>query len=168
MPRARKWGSFQVSMALLETFDSARTEIDELAEEMHSWEENIADSFGNTQKYEEVSECADYLESAKSTLNGISLEDDLEKVEALGLKIPEVKFMEYRKRGGPRWVRCSNAMAQLEAVAEALKSIKPDTETEEENERLEEELEKIGLDETIDNIEEAKSELEGCGFPGMF
>ena len=39
------------------------SEIESLAEEMRSWEENIQEKFSATQKYEEVSDAADALEA---------------------------------------------------------------------------------------------------------
>lgn len=50
--------------------DEGKSEIDTLADEMRQWEENTAEKFSQTSKYETISSTADALESARDELDG--------------------------------------------------------------------------------------------------
>lgn len=154
MARPRKWGSFPSSSSFDEAFENAKTEIEELYEEMDEWRNNMeqSDGLSQTEKFSEVEEAADTLDSAK---------EQLEAVDFSELKLPAtvVAFSEIRKRSYPRHVRCTNAVAKLEAVRDFLQG--------EANKTDDAEMGDI-LEEQVGYIEEATGELECISFPGMF
>ena len=154
MPRERKWGPFSITEALEEAFENGKAEIETLYEEMDEWRNNMEQSEGlsQTQKFEEVEECADTLERAKDALDSVELAE-------LNLATETVVFTDIKKRGYPRHVRCTNAVNRLEAVKAHLQNAV-------ENEEDETAVEK--LEEQIEYLEEATGELEGIMFPGMF
>lgn len=154
MPRERKWGAFSITEALEQAFENGKAEIETLYEEMDEWRNNMEQSEGltQTQKFEEVEEATNQLESAKDNLESVDLNN-------YDLSTDTMTFVEIRKRGWPRHVRCTNAMARLEAVRDCLRN-KAETEEDDEAEQ--------NYEEQIEYIEEAMGELECIGFPGMF
>lgn len=154
MPRERKWGNFKISETINDALESAKSEIEELYDEMDSWRDNMGDSEGlsQTEKFERVEEAAIGLEQAKDNLECVDL-------SGLNLEPSTVEFVEIRKRGYPRWVRCANAAAKIEAVKDLLQKEVDDTEAAEMTDKLEEQ---------IGYLEEAFSDLECIEFPGMF
>ena len=154
MPRERKWGNFKTSEPIDAAFENAKSEIEELYDEMDSWRDNMGDSEGlsQTEKFERVEEAADRLGNAKDNLEYVDL-------SGLNLEPSTVEFVEIRKRGCPRWVRCANAAAKIEAIKELLQKEVDDTEAVEMTDKLEEQ---------IGYLEDAFSDLECIEFPGMF
>lgn len=154
MARQRKWGPFSITEALDEAFENGKGDIETLYEEMDEWRNNMEQSEGlaSTMKFEEVEEAANILESAKDNLDSVELAD-------LNLGTDTVTFMENKQRSEPRHVRCSNAVARLEAVKDYLQH-------KAENEEDETAVEK--LEEQVEYLEEATGELEGIMFPGMY
>jgi len=154
MPRERKWGNFKISETINDALESAKSEIEELYDEMDSWRDSMGDSEGlsQTEKFERVEEAAGGLEQAKDNLEYVDL-------SGLNLEPSTVEFVEIRKRGYPRWVRCANAAAKIEAVRDLLQKEVDDTEAVEMTDKLEEQ---------IGYLDDAFSDLECVEFPGMF
>lgn len=132
--------------------------VEELRDEMTEWRDNM-DGTGleNTEKFEQVSECADALETIADEIDTAvsSLQDDsrlesiLEDVIVYQLQTPK------NKRQNPaRWARASNAAQALKAAMEHINS---KVEGEDEGE-LEE----------CQTLADQTDELEMLEFPGMF
>ena len=154
MPRERKWGNFKISESIDAAFENAKSEVEELYEEMDSWRDNMGNSEGlsQTEKFERVEEAANSLETAKDNLEYVDL-------SGLNLDLDNVEFIETRKRSYPRWVRCANAAVRIEAIREFLQN----EVNKEDNVEIMEKLE-----EQIGYLEEAFGDLECVEFPGMF
>jgi len=158
MPRERKWGNFKTSEPIDAAFENAKSEIEELYDEMDSWRDNMGDSEGlsQTEKFERVEEAADGLGNAKDNLEYVDL-------SGLNLEPSTVEFIEIRKRGYPRWVRCANATAKIEAIKDFLQN-----EVDRQVDNLEATEMTDKLEEQIGYLEDAFSDLECIEFPGMF
>ena len=154
MGRPKKWGRFKISEAIDKAFENAKGEIEQLYEEMDEWRNNMEDSEGlsQTEKFSQVEEAADGLESAKDNLEYVDFSD-------LNLDLDNIEFIETRKRSCPRWMRCANAAVRIEAIREFLQN----EVNKEENVEIMEKLE-----EQIGYLEEAFGSLESIDFPGMF
>ena len=70
--RLREAESYDEAAKALEGLDWSGVE--DLKSEMESWRDNIEEKFSATQKFEEVSQAADDLDSVISDLNGIDTE----------------------------------------------------------------------------------------------
>lgn len=125
--------------------DRAVGEIAMLAEEMEEWRGNIEEHFSSTQKYYEVEEAAQALE----TLHDSAGEAQADIAKAIETKLIEDQAIEspiLRGRAG-RWRRAAHAAQWLEAVADKIgDKSKPIAEA----------------------LRDVASELENIDFPGMF
>ena len=123
-------------------FDEARRELEMLKDEMREWEESLSGAgtgLDSTQKYGDVSDCADTLECAFEEVDSID-------AEALPETPLTVSYIYPRRRNniGRSW-RLGIVTAQLEAVGKSL-----------------------GAGEDSDTLRTTAAELEGLDFPGMF
>lgn len=138
-------------------------EIEDLAEEMASWRDNMeAGGLENTPKFEEVSECADALEQGKDSLESA--------IEEWNGKLDETF-------GGPQCSYCGGECDEGEVEApeaepEKKPADKPDEDDEEKPENVcPEDCEHCrgeGLEEFREQVREALGELESVDFPGMY
>jgi hypothetical protein len=142
-----------ISDAISEGF----SEIQSLRDEITEWKDNMEEKMSSTDKYQQVSECADTLDEIAD-----SEDDCLPPIHAEDA----VKWVTQKKKSKkspyPRWLRMQNAVNALEAAKDALTSL-----VEEEDSDLDED-DKLGLQEYIDKIEEVIDTGNGVEFPGMF
>lgn len=151
MTRIRKWGKFARTDTVENVLEQAMAEISTLAEEMSSWRDNLesSDGLSATSKYEMVGECADALENVDIDI----------KVPAGIDSAAKITYFEILKRGDPRHIRLSNAIAILEAIVEHLNSL-IDSATEG--------AEMDDIEEFRDEVESIADELGNVEFPSMF
>ena len=91
------------------------SDLEMLRDEMREWEENTADNFSGTSKYEEVSEAADELDSACDELGGV--EDLPDAVLALTVK---ASYQMPSRSAGRSW-RASAIGSKLRAIADVIR-----------------------------------------------
>lgn len=143
----KTYRSEQVSMTLEEAIHSAYSDLSSLGDEMREWADNLdAGNLGATEKYQNVSDTADALEN----ITGEEPSEIIAELTALPLT-----WTEDRKRGKlagqeSRAVRCSNAVAALQAAIDALR------------EKVE------AIEELASTLEEAVDNAQGVDFPGMY
>jgi uncharacterized protein (UPF0147 family) len=160
MGRTRKWGTFVVKNAVGKAFEDAISELQSLRDEMVEWRDNMeGTSLENTEKYEDVSEVADSLES---------LEIDYLNLPGCINSSAEISYQEIRRKGFPRWVRLSNAISALEAVKNFV-----DAEVEHyENMEPTAEMDPTAIVEDLrdfsDSLGNIIDECSGIVFPGMY
>ena len=143
MGRKRIWGRFKIEGTISSFLEDAKQEIEELREEMATWRDNMGESEGlaATERYQRVEEAASSLEYA-----------DLELEAPEEISGIEITANEVRKRSPSRQVRLQNALDRLQAILDC------DTGY----------LMNIDVDEFMDSISDAISELQGIEFPGMY
>lgn len=141
----------QVKLTVAETLNCAEVEM--LHGEMEEWSNNMDGSgLENTQKFEDVSACADTLECASDLEEALSTVREALEGGSLGSKELTYSLMvnKNRKRGPSRAVRLGNELTALRHGIEA----------------AEEYFEEVT--EAIEEIKGHLDELEGVDFPGMF
>lgn len=151
-PRAKKPPPRTVG--ILDALDEAFAEIEDLAQEMREWADNLEDKFSGTQKYEIVSSTADTLEGIENAHAGF---DDATN-EVLNKITIVIQDPTPRRRGYSRADRNADACTILQSISDAL------------DEATEEQLgahvdDANGLK---DDVDAAVSELEGVEFPGAY
>lgn len=154
----------KIEATIPEAFENARGEVDCLMEEMNEWRDNMEEKLSHTDKYEQVSECADALENISSNLSDLELPE-----EFAGIKT-EYSYYKPYSRTESRATRAGAACAALECVKEVLDGKIAELEekeleavlSKEDEDRLE------ALIEMCDTINEQTGELENVEFPGMF
>ena len=121
--------------------DGVKSDLAMLAEEMRSWADNMSGTaLENTQKYEQVDECASELEDAQSNLEDVELPTELQgKQITYRYVLPRSRYI------GRSW-RAGQMCSALTALADAL----PD-ETDHK-----------------DDIQTVADTLNGLEFPGMY
>jgi hypothetical protein len=132
------------STTVVGAYETARSEIESLKEEIESWRDNIEESFGETEKFEQVSECADALEALVENLPD---ETSIEFGD-YPLEVSQMRAPPSRRGGLPRWARLSNALVMLEACKGAAESVLESTQ------------------EFLDELESVEG--DGIEFPSMF
>lgn len=163
-------------------FEDGKSEIESLKEEITEWKENLeGNSMEHLPKYEEVSECADTVESALDTLEGISFPECLSDV-------PANYTQDTRQSAQSRNGRLSNALAALYAAKEAGEGwLEDNQELEhvseddlEEDDILDEHQshdeaevdqrsnDRSAVEEFINEMDNAIGDLENACFPGMY
>lgn len=168
--------------SILGAVEGFYADIEELAGEIGEWRDNLEEKFSQTEKYSNVSECADALENISDSGNApdiLSEGDDQECSYQHGKKSSS-------KSPYPRWLRRDNAVNPLRSAIEAI-----ETRLEHLNESIEacddlspeatkEELDTADANrdrfqEQRDELEEYKNSLEehaeaadGVEFPGMY
>lgn len=165
--------------SILGAVEGFYSDIEELASEMGEWRDNLEEKFSQTEKYSNVSECADALENI--TDNGdapdvLSEGDDKEVTYTHGKKSSS-------KSPYPRWLRRDNAVnmvrAAIEAIDARISSIQEQRDAEdemsEEARAFAEAQGATSVDDQISELEEYKNSLEehadeadGIEFPGAF
>ena len=128
-----------------DAFESAKSEIESLKEEMEQWRNNMEDSLSHTSKYDDVSECCDYLYEVHEKLEEI----DLSELPG-GIGDTPVTYTEgspYGRKPVPRWMRLSNAQSAIDAVKSALEAARDGAQ------------EDVDWETPIDALDEA---LSGC------
>lgn len=141
-------------------FEDALSEVESLSEEMTSWRDNMGQHEGlsATQKYEEVETAADTLENQQSELD--SIQSDLEKLDGLDeieLTVAPPYDPHFYGHSMGRAKRLANALADLNGVKEGLELYKIDKSPEDQ----------LNIDQLVDQLDNAISELEGVDFPSM-
>lgn len=187
---ARKFKTRQYTGTVEGAIDGAKSDIDCLKDEMSSWKDNMEENLSHTQKYDEVSECCDVLETIHDKLEEVDLSDlpgDIANQE-----ITYTEFSPYGRKPMPRWMRLSNAQSMIDAAKSAIETARDDAENDggecgcdepdgDESEYgdhhevdcpryLEdgEEREETDWDTPIDALDEATSECDNVNFPGMY
>lgn len=135
----------------LDLISEAFSEVQQLAEEMRNWADNMEEKFSTTQKYEDVNNAADTLEGLDEPTTDITALND----HKLSWQDPKP-----RRRGYSRADRCGQACAMLQSAEDKLREI-----VEEVPEDDPQHDAAAGL---ADEVQNAISELEGVEFPGMF
>lgn len=147
------------SSSVEDLVESAKGEIETLAEEMNNWADNMPEGLQGGDKYSEIQDAA-------STLEGISIEDIPERF----LQIRAVMHPNYDKES--RSDRSAEASAQLRAAADAIEAqIEVDKAANDAKEKAGETVEPIDEDEyhsVAANLNEAADELDNLSFPGMY
>lgn len=147
-----------------EAIDRANTDVQDLADEMGQWRDNIEEKFGNTQKYADVSEAADTLEGLDAPDPDVEGDPDGEvKVRALGSAPSRSDRRDYAASlyaGACEALRVAASALRFEGRDFAASGGEKEAE---ERERLAD-----AYDETADRCEEAQQEIENVTFPGMF
>lgn len=152
-----------------ETFDTALGmafgEIEQLAEEMGEWRDNMEEKLSHTQKYSDVSECADTL--GDHTEVPEYSDDDLGKIE---VAFGETVFKSKSRKGSvSRSVRLGNATSRLSACVDAIETkLNESEELEDGADGKLAEDDVSGLEELRDSLQETIDTVEGVEFPGMF
>lgn len=150
------------------------SDIESLRDEITEWRDNM-DSNGleNTPKYEEVSECADGLDTVDNLEDPLSGLVAIAEKEGFGEEMLKVTTYVNRRKGrGPaRWVRLSNEVSAIRVGIERMNEEKEKKEAilqeqEEEDETLRELVNEI--DDHVSELEGYLDELDGISFPGMY
>jgi len=139
------------------------SDIEELKDEMEAWRDSIPGNFQSSDKYSQVDDAANALESGYS-----DLEDACDNIKKILEKFPsilesDISYIEHKMYKGynmPRWVRLANPVAAIEAAASFLEQAIPaegmsESDTEE-------------LKQYLDRIDGAVSDLNGVEFPSMY
>lgn len=135
----------------------AISELTGLGEECREIVDNAEGGLAETARIQTFDETA-------SALEGVDEPDVPQCIDEL-----EVRYFEQRPRrkarAASRAVRCSNAIALLQAVSEAAQQWLDDTEAAPEDTN---EAERDEVRDFIDNLDNIIGDAEGCEFPGMF
>lgn len=157
-------------------------DIEELASEMGEWRDNLEEKFSQTEKYSNVSDCADSLE--RITDNG----DAPDPISSGDAPDDEVSYPHGKKSSKkspyPRWLRRDNAVNMLRGAIDAIDSRISNlqesieacddpavTEAEAEladanRDRFQEQMDE--LDQYKQSLEEHADEADGIEFPSAF
>lgn len=137
-------------------------ELQSLQEEMEFWKDGLEEKLSHTEKYSQVEEASDLLSNAQE----VDVPDSVADLE--------VSYSMMSKRREPRWMRCANAIAGLQAALDSM-SARRDELNELINDDATSEDDADTHQETVDEIESALDELqsivdecEGVEFPGMY
>jgi len=159
-------------------FEEGKSEVEGLKEEITEWKDNMeSNSMENLPKFDEVSECADAIESGMDTLDSLEVPEVLQGVEV-------TYTIDTRRKAQSRNGRMGNAMGMLDAAKagaeawlednEELEANEDDEDRDEDEELVteadanEREEQRSAVQEFIDELENAYGELEGVNFPGMY
>lgn len=146
-----------------DVISSAKSTVEELAQEMRSWADSLEEKFSQTEKYSTVSETADNLE-------GIDWPEVPESLSDLGVQWSETKS---GKRPSRR-KRCESVVDSLRGLYEALESRRDelqeqiDLRSEDETDEEEPEALQDACTELMESVEVVIDTLESCEFPGAF
>lgn len=140
-------------------FESAKSSIEDLGNELRDWHNNLPEGLNSGSK-------ADEIEEAASALEGINWPDFPECANGVTL----VYLPEMDQSSRPK--RCADATGLLDAVHSALDNYIGELEDKLEGSTDEAEKELISTDienirSFMDELENAKSEAEGVSFPSM-
>lgn len=165
--------------SILGAVEGFYADIEELTSEMQEWRDNLEEKFSQTEKYQNVSDCADVLENITPG----------DAPDELGEGSDQECSYEHGKKSSskspyPRWLRRDNAVNQARAAIDGIQSRMDELQTERDEFDLEEVDEKdleaheqkcSDLDDRIQSLEEYKNtleehadEAEGIEFPGAF
>jgi hypothetical protein len=159
-------------------FEEGKSEVEGLKEEITEWKDNMeSNSMENLPKFDEVSECADAIESGMDTLDSLEVPEVLQDVEV-------TYTVDTRRKAQSRNGRMGNAMSMLDAAKsgaeawlednEELTANEDDDDRDEDEELVteadanEREEQRSAVEEFINELENAYGELEGVSFPGMY
>lgn len=137
----------------------APSDVESLKEEMEEWRDNMENgNLGYTSKFEDVSSCADELESLHSDLDSVvtELEEAIKEAERPELLKREITYVDRQPygRGAARWLRLENAIAPLRAAIEVLSREVPESEKD--------------LHEKIREVDSTLDQASSVSFPGMY
>lgn len=185
----KKWKTVPQADSPGSAFETARMEIQSLAEEMEEWEQSLSSNdMEGMPIYDTVAETAETLQEAAGELESI----DTDPLDGM----PEVMWTEshkYGRRGDPRWMRLSNAIAAINAVKDAINELPDELDEDDgaygepcnhegvaegdscqecEDKRAEVDSEweekRDALRNIGDEIEQATDALDSVEFPGMY
>lgn len=156
-------------------FEDGKSDVEGLKEEMDEWANSLeSNNMEHLPKYEEVTECRDALEAALDRMESIEVPEVLGEVEV-------TYTQDTRKSATSRSSRLDNARNQLEAAQAAAEQWLDENEELEATDDLEEGDEKIteemvderhdtreAVQNFVDELDSALSELDSVSFPGMF
>lgn len=138
----------------------AISELQSLGEECREIVENAEGGLAETARIQTFDETA-------SALEGISEPDVPECIDEVSITYYEQRSRR-KARGASRAVRCSNAVAVLQAASEAAKQWLDDTEAAPEDTSSDDEERRDEVLTFIYELDNIISDVEGCEFPGMF
>lgn len=152
------------SFCVTDAIENGLSELQELRDEMQSWRDGMEDKLSHTDKYQQVSDACDALDSSDTS---IEIDD-----EDAGDRRVDVSLGS--KRRMPRWLRRDNAVAMLSAARDSLEALADELESEvndaeddqEEHQELCDRAETLRA--TVQELEEVIGECEGVEFPGMY
>jgi hypothetical protein len=134
-------------------FEDVKSTIEELGNELREWHDNLPEGLNGGSK-------ADEVEEAASTIESLNWPDYPEEAT----EVPVFFLPEMDQSSRPK--RCSNALGLLEAMINALEERIDVLKTEQET-RPEAESEADTIRSFLDEVENAKGEVEGVTFPSM-
>lgn len=178
MARERGERAKLVTSTIDGAFEEGKSEVECLKDEITEWKDNMeSNSMENLPKFDEVSECADAIESGMDTLDSLEVPECLQGVEV-------TYTVDTRRKAQSRNGRMGNALSALDAAKagaeawlednEELEANEDDEERDEEDELVtqaeadEREEQRSAVEEFINELENAYGELEGVSFPGMY
>lgn len=163
-------------------FEGGQSELAGLKEEITEWKENLeGNGMDHLPKFEEVSECADAMETVMDALDGLEFPEHLQDLEVSYTQ-------DTRQSANSRNGRLANALSQIDAARSAVEQWLEDHETLEANEGEEIEVDEDGpledrvteadaaereeqrdaAQELLDELVTAYDNAEGVSFPGMY
>jgi len=159
MPTNRPVRTFDKLSEILDYY----SDIEGLKDEMETWRDSIPDNLQSSDKYSQVDDVVDTLESSHS-----NLEDACDSIKKILEKFPsileaDVYYIEHKMYKGcqmPRWVRLANPVGAIEAMASHIEQLMP---IEDMSEYDTEELKQC-----LGRIDDAVSDLNGVDFPSMY
>lgn len=152
---------FPAKSAVRDLITDAHSDIEELAEEMGSWRDNMEGTAAeNAPSYEIVTETAGTLEDQEDPTSEVdSLPQDLQDTQVTW---QDVKVTSGRQKTPSRAVRCSQVCHRFTTAAEAMRDWLPDVDD------TPEDLDVSGIESLADTLEEIAGNIEGLEFPGMY
>ena len=144
------------------------SEIEALKDEMEEWKDSLDDAgMDHLDKYAEVEEAFDVLENAQNELEEAvaAFEGCGALADTLAQEVSYSVSNNYGKKSDPRWMRCGNVVAGLEAAQEALSNMLcsgfGDTSGIGEDDLA-------TLQDYVGTLEEQTGNLDSICFPGMY
>lgn len=173
--------NFPVTSDVSGAFDTGRSDVQDLKQEIEDWKSSLeSNNMEHLPKYEELEECYGYLETASDALEGVEPPECVQGVSA--------NFtIDTRTSANSRSGRLQNAMNALDAAKSSCEAWLDEneeleaTDTEDEDapkegeagfvsddDVSEREQQRSDVEEFQNELENAYSELENVGFPGMY
>lgn len=124
---ARKYKLITRQSTIDGAIDDAKSEVESLREEMTGWRDNLEDKLSGTEKYQQVSDCCDALDTLYDTLGGIDLSSLPDGISDTAITYTESH--PYGRKPQPRWMRLSNAEAAFTAAQSAIEAARDEQTT---------------------------------------
>lgn len=163
-------------------WEDGKSEVESLKEEIGEWRDNMeGNGMEHLPKFDEVSECADAMESALDTLEGINFpeclsnvtvnytQDTRQSAQSRNGRLSNALAALYAsKEAGEAWLEENPELEQVETVEEGGPDDLMENQTTDEEAVGERETQRGEVEEFINEMDNAISELENVSFPGMY